>query len=708
MKRRSFIAAAAAAPVGMMFAQGGSTGQFELPKDVGPALEEFRKSIPSNFDQDYVQHAVIPFFLTSIFEAERPMLPMIDFTLTKENALPFDLWGLIYKEWQPTPEEGVTVFLQGLEQRGEHNLRKRIYFSAVTPDLYHTKYQAKVVSFFDRLMDPQFAGKPFMRHYLDYYFDLYWDLHVGVKGAAIPAEVRLIGESFNTVLAYRNPMEPIVYEHYMKVRANLDFLKKWIADRVDDVAAGRVQDADKTFVHYWLKNAGDGSHFSRKDVVFEAFHNFVALSQWGNTIFGIMSRLSTDGGKADVRASFTKTMSNPANSTVVAGSPYTPLDLFAMELFRTISPNGGSLSAVVDARDSMFGQSPFAKLRAKYERHSYASTPHTETSFDPRQWKNPTAFDPERYKTVPTSAQVDDAKCQAVGLPKCPFDHTSFKVADGRNVDITNSGFGTVFGVVDGKPMPVCDHAGFAPFGFGYRRCPGEQLTIMVFEDFLRKVWKDKIQFASLKLPNPQKVPGRSRRCDRRRHRLHARVDDPSNAGRRDRQRNEPPADRRWLVESSQPSVRLRRHGLARVLCCPLECVVSHFLPPILPKDVVRPTLEFLVVGQGLRLRVVELVRRLHDRRRRDVILVARDEQQRRTRVVVEVHGRHRVRIEVRQPGLEQHMIRPRHRVALEDLERFLFAQRIAERIVELFRCERHGAMVVQRIAERRERYLER
>ena len=47
---------------------------------------------------------------------------------------------------------------------------------------------------------------------------------------------------------------------------------------------------------YWLKNAGDGSHFSKKDVVFECFHNFVALSQWGNTIFGIMSRLTEDGG----------------------------------------------------------------------------------------------------------------------------------------------------------------------------------------------------------------------------------------------------------------------------------------------------------------------------------------------------------------------------------------------------------------------------
>ena len=66
-----------------------------------------------------------------------------------------------------------------------------------------------------------------------------------------------------------------------------------------------------------------------------------------------------------------------------------------------------------------------------------------------------------------------------------------------------NSGFGTVFGIVDGKPLPVCDYAGFAPFGFGYRRCPGEQLTIQVFEDFLRKVWRDKIKFHKLDIAKP-------------------------------------------------------------------------------------------------------------------------------------------------------------------------------------------------------------
>ena len=131
-----------------------------VPDQILAAFQRFRETIPANFDHEYVEKAVRPFFLTSFYEGERPMLPVIDVTFSKENALPFDLWGLITRDWRPTPEDGVTVFLQGLEKRGPNNLRKRIYFSGVTPDLYKPMYGPKVVAFFDKLMDKQFANKP--------------------------------------------------------------------------------------------------------------------------------------------------------------------------------------------------------------------------------------------------------------------------------------------------------------------------------------------------------------------------------------------------------------------------------------------------------------------------------------------------------------------------------------------------------------------
>jgi cytochrome P450 len=519
MERREFLkntavlglaagtSAASAVPATAAIPESQTTGRSgDASEDVVAALERFRKTIPANFDRAYVENAVVPFFLTSLFEGERPLLPMIDLNFSKENALPHDLWGLLYKDWKPTPEEGVTVFLQGLEKRGDNNLRKRIYFTAVTPDLYRPMYGDKVVAFFDQLLAPEFANKPFMRHYLDYYWDVYWDLHLGVKGEAIPKEIRELGEAFNTVLAYRNPMQNIVYENYMTVRRHLDLLRQWIDKHVKDIGAGGTANPEKTMAWYWLKNAGNGEHFSSKDIIFECFHNFVAFSQWGNTIFGIMSRLSEDGGNPEVRAAFQKTMSGDYDNA--NGSPYTPLELFVMELFRTISPNGGSLSSIQDARElTFFGGSPHAQFGFPFERDSYVSTPHTSTSHSPVHWAKPDEFDPERYRSVPTSAEIDEEKCKKIGLARCPFEITTLDVKDGRKVGVTNSGFGTVFGVVDGKPKPVCDYAGFAPFGFSYRRCPGEQLTIQVFEEFLRKVWRDKIVFRKLTLPNPGRIP---------------------------------------------------------------------------------------------------------------------------------------------------------------------------------------------------------
>jgi len=82
-----------------------------------------------------------------------------------------------------------------------------------------------------------------------------------------------------------------------------------------------------------------------------------------------------------------------------------------------------------------------------------------------------------------------------------------FDVKDGRKTALRNSGFGTVFAVADDRPLPVCDYAGFAPFGFGYRRCPGEQLTIMAFEDLIRKVAKERLEFVKVAGANPEKVP---------------------------------------------------------------------------------------------------------------------------------------------------------------------------------------------------------
>lgn len=465
-----------------------------LPERKASALNRLHELLPTTFDFDYIKYAIVPAFLTSVYRGERLSLPMIDVIFSKENALPYYFWGMFYDNWEPNPQEdGLTVFIQGYEKRGDNNRRKKIYSSALTPDLYRPMYGDKVVQFFDQLFDAKNAGKPLMRQYLDNYFDLYWDLHLGVKGDAIPPEVREIGLSINTVLAYRDPTLEIVYENYMRVRSLRNLLKEWIDQRVEDVVRGNVADPQKTFVYYWIKNGEEGEDFRRKDVVFECFHNFVALSQWGNTIYNFMSKLSKDTGDANVRAWFEKTMVSDRDEA--NDSLFTPLDQFVMELFRTISPNTGSISAVEEVR------------KPQYDRYGYVITPHKATSEDPRHWENPTEFNPERYKDAPTSDQIDEAKSKQIGFAQCPFHKEKFEVKDGRKAELTNSAFGTVYNITDDKAFPVCDYAGYAPFGFGYRRCPGELFTVEVFKDFFKKVWNDKIEFEKLNLPDPEKLP---------------------------------------------------------------------------------------------------------------------------------------------------------------------------------------------------------
>jgi hypothetical protein len=496
MERRTFLKSGAVIAAGMAASPAMAHYQSNrtpiAPRDLEATVARLRKQFLDAFDAAYVENVIVPYFLSSMYIGQRPVLPMIDVLLSKENALPPDLWGLLSENWKPNPQDGVTVFLQALEKRGPDNARKRIYMSAMTPDLYRPMYGGKVDRFLDALLDMSNAGRPLMRQYLTAYWDLYWDLHLGARGDDIPREVRQIGDSFNTVLAYRDPTQQIVYDNYMAVRSRLSLLHSWIDQKVSDLKSGRTEHPEQTFVHYWLKNGGEGENFRHQDVIFECFHNFVAFSQWGNTIYGIMNILS-GGGDADAQAWFAKTMQGDFDAA--GGARFTPLEAYVMELFRILSPNSGSISTLKEVR-----MPPF-------ERHGFTLTPHTATSLDPVHWKSPEAFDPTRYYNVPTSHDIDEARVLEIGFARCPFERKSVAVADGRAASMNNSGFGTVYGVADGRPMPVCDYAGFAPFGFGYRRCPGEQLTINVIEDFLRKTWRNQIDFVRLDVPEPEPLP---------------------------------------------------------------------------------------------------------------------------------------------------------------------------------------------------------
>ena len=450
--------------------------------------------MPSTFGADYVENVVAPYILSNRYTGDQPVLQMLDLIFGKAGSTMAHIWGLLYAGWQDAgEEEGLTVFLQDYANRGPNNERKKIYYSAVTPDLYDPMYAPKIRRFVDQLFVAENAGQPLMHKYYEQYFDMYWDLHVGVTGDQIPAEMREIGQSFNAVLGFFLPTLDVVRENYMRVRELRQPLKDWLDARIQDVIDGKIPNPEATFVHYWVANGGLGENFRRKDVVFECFHNFLAFSQWGNTLYNVMARLQAVNGDPQARSSFQATMTNGPDEP--DDGPFTPLDRLAMELFRTIAPNSASISRMAIEQGFMG------------EGYSLIFHPHASTSRDPRHWTNPDAFDPDRFKTARRSDQNDERRSSELGLAQCPFNPEAFEVNDGRHAQLTNSIFGTVYGVVDDRPYPVCDTAGYAPFGFGYRRCPGEFLTLNFIKDVLRKVWREHIEFETLALPQAEVLP---------------------------------------------------------------------------------------------------------------------------------------------------------------------------------------------------------
>ena len=124
--------------------------------------------VPPSFPTDYVQGAVAPFLQSGIYIGDRPTLPMIDLFSSKEGAIPPHIWGMLYDTWKPNMEQdGLSVFLQGYERRGPDNERKKIYMTAVTPDLYDADHAPKIERFLDGLFDSGYEGRPIMGPYYE-------------------------------------------------------------------------------------------------------------------------------------------------------------------------------------------------------------------------------------------------------------------------------------------------------------------------------------------------------------------------------------------------------------------------------------------------------------------------------------------------------------------------------------------------------------
>ena len=117
---------------------------------------------------------------------------------------------------------------------------------------------------------------------------------------------------------------------------------------------------------------------------------------------------------------------------------------------------------------------------------------------------------------------------------------------------------------------------------------------------------------------------------------------------------------------------------------------VGDLLPAVLAREV-APTKELAMLGCRRRLPLVLVIRLVH-RRRADAVFHTRDEEHGRPRRVVVVDLRGGLRIEVREPGLEERPRRSRDVVTVVDLVRLFSAERVRDELDKLITVEHPSA----------------
>jgi hypothetical protein len=118
MRRRSFLAGGAGAVAALstqsMVACSSPTENPPASTDALPeAVAKLRAQYVADFDADYVDNVIVPSFMNSIFDGQRPVLPMIDVALTKENALPITCGGCSVRPGSPLPKTGSRSSFKG-------------------------------------------------------------------------------------------------------------------------------------------------------------------------------------------------------------------------------------------------------------------------------------------------------------------------------------------------------------------------------------------------------------------------------------------------------------------------------------------------------------------------------------------------------------------------------------------------------------------
>lgn len=423
---------------------------------------------------------VIPFLFRYLKGTDTLLLPIIDAKkFSKFGPFPKSLIEFFYinKPYDPL-RDGRSIFFTDLNDRGKNNERKKIYYSATTPDeIIH--YRSAMQNFSRQIQKKENRGQPFLKLYRRYYMDLFWKVHLGLFEKDVPKPVREFSQSAQYVMGNYRPLSLTRYRNYRILLKNRGAYYQWMREQIQLIScAEEGSPRSKSFVYHWLKNKTEEESFSEKDIAIEGIHNIFSFTFPAVSIYKIIKE-SVEGNESVNR--WFSHLREHINGENPRSEDF--LDHFIMEVFRYTNPIGSVASRVI-------GKNQFAQTLL-----SNRSTLH---------WENPDDFNPDRFQKDRNAELFTDEKtCERTQI-RCPFRAMSFSLFN-RSSSLKNTVFGTVFPHKEGEKNPIYEYAGYSAFGYGYRRCPGEIFSVELLKIFFEELVKSDFLFKEIS--NYRRIP---------------------------------------------------------------------------------------------------------------------------------------------------------------------------------------------------------
>jgi len=460
------------------------------------SFEWFSNVLPNVYDRDNKRNFKgLPPPPISLFPPRTQMFPFWNYQRNTESwghkkfaAFPRWIVAVLGNDPYTYKSESLrnSIFAKNLEDRGEDNLLKKQYMSALTCDklpLYLPKLEAAVNRF---VQDITVDGKPVMSSFYQRNLELFLDLHLeGPTGH--PDYVLEYAELFTQILSPGEDYASLILRRNETLRASClyPYVEAYFEERRQFVVDNEV----KSTLMYWWDKAG----IPRESVVFEAAHNLLAWGQFGVTLFNLIR------AKLQGYISIDNLLDDPVLDR--------PIDFFAK--MKQATTDNEKLDVAREVYRMLVPTQFILSQLETQEANTNEGKPLGDDDFDGTsslllplflQIIND-GFDPLRLTSefgVYNTSRFQDFQPPAGGCPFASGEYldddleAAFGVSDvdGETVvPVSHSEYFAVFPAGERRGLlQKINGPKYCPFGLGYRRCPAELLNFVYVQILLDKM----------------------------------------------------------------------------------------------------------------------------------------------------------------------------------------------------------------------------